>query len=190
MAVSRSLANPSVVFGYKMTEYIDAKIKKSCLHDIRLMGTRERRFEVICKGRSNRGMHRNRVVHECLLAENGTIHCSCYKLTLLHKPCSHVIAACREAGIEPGSFVSTYYMKDTIAAAWNQEVFGFAMVDMYVQENANKVYILDPAIMIAHRGRRKTRRIRNGMDEAEAGRSIKCCTNCGNLGHNYTSGVL
>ena len=185
MAVSRSLANPSVVFGYKMTEYMDAKIKKSRPRDIRLMGTRERRFEVICKGRSNRGMHRNRVVHECLLAENGTIHCSCYKLTLLHKPCSHVIAACREAGIEPGSFVSTYYMKDTIAAAWNQEVFGFAMVDMYVQENANKVYILDPAIMIAHRGRRKTRRIRNGMDEAEAGRSIKCCTNCGNLGHNY-----
>ena len=81
--------------------------------------------------------------------------------------------------------MSTYYRKGTIATAWNQEVFGFAMVDTYVQENANKVYISDPATTIAHRGRKKTRRIRNGMDEAEAGRSIKCCTNCGNLGHNY-----
>ena len=59
------------------------------------------------------------------------------------------------------------------------------MVDTYVQENAQKNYIPDPAAMIGHRGRRKIRRICNGMDEAEAGRSIKCCTNCGNLGHNY-----
>ena len=101
-----------------------------------------------------------------------------------------VFAACREAGVQPGSFVSTYYRKDTIAAVWNQEVFGFAMVDTFVLENANKVYIPDPATMIAHRDHRKTHRIRNGMDEAEAGRSIKYCTNCGNLGHNYKRCLL
>jgi len=185
MAVSSSLANTIVLFGYKMIEYMEAKIKKSRLHDVKEMGTRDRRFEVTYKGRSNRGIHRNRVVYEYLLAEDGTIHCSCYKPTLLHKPCSHVLAACGEAGVQAGLFVSAYYRKDTIAAVWNQEVFGFAMVDTFVQENANKVYITDHATMIAHQGHRKTRRIRNGMDEAEAGRSIKCCTNCGNLGHNY-----
>ena len=74
MAVNPSLGNPAVLFGYKMTEYMDAKISKSRLHDVRVMGTMERRFEVTCKGRSNRGMHRNRVVHECVLAQDGTIH--------------------------------------------------------------------------------------------------------------------
>jgi len=88
MAVSPSLANPAVLFGYKMTEYMDAKIKKSSLHDVRVMGTRERRFEVTCKGRSNRGMHRNRVVHKCLLAEAGTIHCSCCLCCLQGGRCS------------------------------------------------------------------------------------------------------
>jgi len=143
MAVSPSLGNPAVLFGYKMTEYMVSKITKSRLHDVRVMGTMERRFEVTCKGRSNRGMHRNRMVHECVLAQDGTIHCSCYKPTLLHKSCSHVIAACREAGVQPGSFISAYYRKDTIAALWNQEVFAFAMVDTYVQENALKIYIPD-----------------------------------------------
>ncbi|WVZ67009.1 LOW QUALITY PROTEIN: hypothetical protein U9M48_016155 [Paspalum notatum var. saurae] len=38
---------------------------------------------------------------------------------------------------------------------------------------------------ISHKGRRKTRRIRNGMDEAEAGKRPKQCTQCGAVGHNY-----
>ena len=59
MAVSSSLANTIVLFGYKMIEYMEAKIKKSRLHDVKEMGTRDRRFEVTYKGRSNRGIHRN-----------------------------------------------------------------------------------------------------------------------------------
>ncbi|WVZ67715.1 hypothetical protein U9M48_016758 [Paspalum notatum var. saurae] len=35
------------------------------------------------------------------------------------------------------------------------------------------------------KGRRRTRRIRNGMDEAEAGKRPKQCTQCGAVGHNY-----
>ena len=52
MAVNPSLGNPAVLFGYKMTDYMDAKISKSRLHDVRVMETMERRFEVTCKGRS------------------------------------------------------------------------------------------------------------------------------------------
>ena len=111
MAVSPTLNNPTIQFGYAMTRYMEDKIKKSQEHDVRVMGTQEQRFQVTCKGRAHRGLIRHRVVHECVLAHDWSIHCSCYKPTLLHKPCSHVIAACREAGVQPGSFVSLYYTK-------------------------------------------------------------------------------
>ena len=35
------------------------------------------------------------------------------------------------------------------------------------------------------KGRRQTRRIRNGMDESEASKAQKRCSQCGALGHNY-----
>ena len=35
------------------------------------------------------------------------------------------------------------------------------------------------------KGRRQTRRIRNGMDESEASKAQKRCSKCGALGHNY-----
>jgi len=50
MAISPSLGNPAMLFGYKITEYMNSKITKSRLHDVRVMGTMERRFEVTCKG--------------------------------------------------------------------------------------------------------------------------------------------
>jgi hypothetical protein len=185
MAVSPSLNNPAVLYGFMMNEYMEDKIEKSQLHDVRIMGTRDQRFEVACRGRAQRGLHRNRVVHECVIHQDGRVHCSCYKPTLLHKPCSHVIAACREADIQFTQFVSVYYRKESIAAVWNQEVYGFAMVGTFTKENVNTLYIPDPETKITHRGRRKTRRIRNGMDEAEAGRSTRPCTMCGGVGHNY-----
>lgn len=166
---------------------MEDKISKSRKHDVRVMGTREQRFQVTCKGRAHRGILRNRVVYECILAHDGSIHCSCYKPTLLHKPCSHVIAACREVGVQPESFVSLYYMKQSIAETWNQEVYGYAMVGSFTEENPSKVYISDPETRIQHHGRRRTRRIHNGMDEAEAGRSQRCCTSCGGFGHSYKS---
>ena len=99
------------------------KIKKLMEHDVKVIRTREQKFQVTCKGRAHRGLLRNRAVHECVLAHDGSIHCSCYKPTLLHKPCSHVIAACREAGVQPGSFVSLCYTKQSIAEIWNHKVF-------------------------------------------------------------------
>jgi len=164
---------------------MEDKIKMLLEHDVKVIRTREQKFQVTCKGRAHRGLLRNRAVHECVLAHDGSIHCSCYKPTLLHKPCSHVIAACREAGVQPGSFVSLYYTKQSIAVILNHEVYGYAMVGTFTEENTSKVYIPDPEMKIHHPGHRRTCRIRNGMDKAEARRSQKCCTSCGGFGHSY-----
>ncbi|WVZ95573.1 hypothetical protein U9M48_041317, partial [Paspalum notatum var. saurae] len=70
---------------------------------------------------------RERTVRECLIGNNGIIHCSCFKPQLLHLPCSHVLAACREVSVDPTTFVSAYYKKETIAATWKQELYGYGM---------------------------------------------------------------
>jgi len=185
MAVSPSLNNPSVLYGYRIQEYIADKVRKAELHDVQIWGTLEHRFNVTCRGRAQSGLRRRRVTHECVIGQHGRIHCSCYKPTLMHMPCSHIIAACRETGLGFQQYVSTYYRKQTIAAVWNQEVYSTALVGTFTQENIVLAYIPDPETKILHRGRRRTRRIRNGMDEAEAGKQTRCCTMCGGLGHTY-----
>ena len=53
----------------------------------------------------------------------------------------------------------------------------------FTQDNENKMFIPDPATKKG-KGRRQTR-IRNGMDESEASKAQKRCSQCGALGHNY-----
>ncbi|WVZ50495.1 hypothetical protein U9M48_001741, partial [Paspalum notatum var. saurae] len=185
MAISTDLSNQSVFFGKRITKYMKTMTDKAQTYNARLMGTREHRFEVSCRDRSRRGVRRERTVQECLLGNDGTIHCTCMKPTLLHLPCSHVLAACREVSVDPINFVSTFYTKGAIAATWNQEVFGYGMVSTYTGPNEQKWYIPNPSLKRGDKGRRQTRRIRNGMDEAEAGKRIKLCTQCGAVGHTY-----
>ncbi|WVZ95563.1 hypothetical protein U9M48_041309 [Paspalum notatum var. saurae] len=161
------------------------KMDKAQKHNVVIMATREQRFEVACKDTSRRGVRRERTVQECLIGNNGIIHCSCFKPQLLHLPCSHVLAACREVSVDPTTFVSAYYKKETIAATWKQELYGYGMVRTYTELNVPKWYILDTSMKIAHKGRHQTRHIRNGMDEAEAEKRPKQCTQCGAVGHNY-----
>ena len=54
----------------------------------------------------------------------------------------------------------------------------------FIQDNEAKMFIPDPATKKG-KGRRQTRRIRNGMDESEARKAQKRCSQCGALGHNY-----
>src|SRR5438128_10469911 len=71
-AVSPSVNNPGMVFGYRITEYRDKKITKPQQHNVRLMGTRQQRYGVPCKDIYRHGVRRERVVQECLLREDGT----------------------------------------------------------------------------------------------------------------------
>src|SRR6266540_4603229 len=52
--VSPSVNNPGMVFGYRITKYMDKKITKVQQHNVRPMGTRQQRFEVCSRSAHRR----------------------------------------------------------------------------------------------------------------------------------------
>ena len=121
------------------------KIEKAKLHRVILTGTMEHRFEVLCKDRTGRGIRRDRVVHESLITVDGKAFCSCMKPKLLHLPCSHLIAACVESGLQPGVFISPYFSKEAAVSTWGHEVYGIGIVGPFIQDNEDKMFIPDLA---------------------------------------------
>ena len=116
------------------------------------------------------------MVQESLITVDGKAFCTYMKPKLLHLPCSHLIAVCAESGLQPGVFVSPYFSKETAASTWGHEVYGVGIVGPFIQDNENKMFISDP-VTKKGKGRRQTRRIRNGMDESEASKVEKRCAN-------------
>ena len=78
------------------------KIENAQYHRVVSMGTKDQRFEVSCKDRTGQGVRRQRVVQYCLIMPEGNVFCRCKKPQFLHLPCSRVIAACSESGLDPG----------------------------------------------------------------------------------------
>jgi len=116
-----------------------------------------------------------------------TCECSCNKPKLLHLPCSHVLAVCGQLKLDSISFVSEYFMKESVVNTWTGEMYGFR-----VEGNFNKVdindrqYIPNPEHLRQGVGRRGARRIRNDMDESEAGGPTRQCYVCKEFGHRET----
>jgi len=175
------------VYGYKVTKYMDAAFKKARLHRVTPVGSMERRYEVMCRDKGRMGGRREKHVQECVLRPDACI-CSCHKPKLLHLPCTHVIAACFEAGgLQARMYVSNYFMKETIWMTWRHEIYGFRILgDFITDPGHNATYIPDPdPEMFQGVGRRKKKRIRNNMDRSEAGRDVRLCSKCHETGHTY-----
>jgi hypothetical protein len=86
------------------------------------------------------------------------------------------------------SYVSQYFTKEAILQTWNQELYGVGILGPFTENNALKRLIPDPESLVnkdGHGGRRQTRRIRGDMDESEAGKAAKRCSQCGVVGHTY-----
>ncbi|WVZ83382.1 hypothetical protein U9M48_030540 [Paspalum notatum var. saurae] len=176
-----------LIYGQKFFEYMDKANKKAAGHRVRNMGVAEHRFEVLCRDKGRRGGNHERHVQECVLYNNHCV-CSCHKPRLYHRPCTHVIAACQEAGgLNAHMFVSPYYMKDAIYHTWKSEIYGFAMAGNFTSiPDGAPDFIPNPhPDMKQQIGRRKTRRIRNNMDDAEAGPRVVICSRCNEFGHSY-----
>lgn len=117
-----------IIYGYKMTEYMEDAIKKAHLHRVNEVGAVERRFEVVCRDKVRLGGRRERHTHECIISNEGCV-CSCHKPRLLHKPYTHVIAACIEAGgLQPHRFLPHYFLKETIWQTWRSEIYGYHLL--------------------------------------------------------------
>jgi hypothetical protein len=114
--------------------------------------------------------------------------CSSHKPKLLHTPCTHVITACYAAkGLHWGRYVPRYFFKQTILYTWNRIVEGYLYLGFFTKDpKENALYIPDPnSDMCQGIGRRNKKRIRNNMDEAEAGPLVQLCSKCNNPGHSY-----
>ena len=83
--VEKYMADNQKVYGYKITEYTKAAFKKSHLHRVTLVGSMERRYEVMCRDKARIGGRREKHVQECVLHTDACI-CSCHKPKLLHLP--------------------------------------------------------------------------------------------------------
>nr|CAE03903.2 OSJNBb0026I12.11 [Oryza sativa Japonica Group] len=183
-AVLPSMPNNSILFGAFMQKKLEELRKKAMKHRALVQGTQQHRFEILCQDKAGRGIYRKRVKQECVLKDDGTCHCSCAKPKLLHRPCTHVIAAAAECGIPDTVYVSQYFSKQAIYHTWSGEIYGFGIAGEFTETNDEVLNIPDPSKLRGKAGRRRTRRIRNDMDESEAGR-VKRCSKCDEHGHTY-----
>nr|AAX96542.1 Transposable element protein, putative [Oryza sativa Japonica Group]ABA93228.1 Transposable element protein, putative, MuDR [Oryza sativa Japonica Group] len=183
-AVLPSMPNNNILFGTFMQKKLEELRKKAIKHRALVQGTQQHRFEILCQDKAGRGIYRKRVKQECVLKADGTCHCSCSKPKLLHRPCTHVIAAAAECGIPDAVYVSQYFSKQAIYHTWSGEIYGFGIAREFTETNDEVLNIPDPSKLQGKAGRRRTRRIRNDMDESEAGR-VKRCSKCDERGHTY-----
>ena len=71
---------------------------------------------------------------------------------------------------------------------WTGELMGFrSMGNFNIVNPAERRYIPNPEHMRTSRGRRQCQRIRNDMDESEAGGPTKQCILCNEFGHRDTN---
>ena len=177
-----------------MTEYLEKAQRKALLHrataePVQLSGNDVFRFRfgVECKAKGGLGPTRQRI-HQKTELGNQICRCSCYKSQRLHRPCTHVIAACYEIrDFNHNRYVPEYYEKETVLSTWNQTIEGYLVRGSFTQDpKENAVYIPDPDLdMCQGVGRRKKKRIRNNMDESEASPAVIICSKCNNSGHTY-----
>ncbi|XP_066162566.1 uncharacterized protein [Oryza sativa Japonica Group] len=183
--IGPSMVDNKIIFGSVVTKYMEDKIAKAQRHRVVPQGTKVHRYEIMCVDRSRHGIMRKHVVHECVLKADGGCSCTCMKPKLRHLPCSHVLAAAGDCGIRPDVYVSPYFRKEAIFHTWSEEIYGFGISGSYTTQRSQVFFIPDPSKLRVKKGRRQTRRIKNDMDELEAGGRTLRCSKCDQRGHTY-----
>ena len=95
------MANDRVLYTAMITKYLEEKSKKGEMYRTFKMGTREFRFEILCWDKGCCRTNHERITHECMV-HRATCVCTWNKPLLLHRPYSHVIAACSTVEQHPG----------------------------------------------------------------------------------------
>ena len=80
------------------------------------------------------------------------------------------------------------FLKDSVLNTWTCELMGFRSMGNFNSVNpAERRYIPNAEHMRTSRGRRQCQRIRNDMDESEAGGLTRQCILCNEFGHRDTN---
>jgi hypothetical protein len=177
--------NSGTPYCSKIMEYMHKKKEKARHLAVVPIGNVERRFEVRLPT-DRFGCENPQRTHDVKIGseEWPTCECRCNKPKLLHLPCSHVLAVCGVLGMPEISFVSPYYLKEAVLNTWTRELQGFRSLRNFNTVNpAERRYIPHPALLRTGIGRRPSQRIRNDMDESEAGGPTRQCFPCNEFGH-------
>ena len=177
--------NPTTPYCAVTMAYMEEKIKKGRGHMARRVGNLQRRFEITLRHRTGFGNSVEEKIQEVQFNDYSSCTCTCNKPLLYHRPCSHVLAAAAKTKMEPRAFVSEHYMKEAVLNTWSGELWGFRIAGNFRNvEVGDRIYIPSmDLIRVGKVGRRKTRRIRNDMDEGEAGGLTRQCLYCMGFGH-------
>nr|ABA98617.1 Transposable element protein, putative, MuDR [Oryza sativa Japonica Group] len=134
---SLNLSKPSVKYSLAITQYMDEKSQKGGMHRVRPAGNRELLFEIRLSDKSGVGIGTTDITLECMWwPKYRACKCNCNKPYLLHRPCSHVLAASAKGGVDANLFVSPYFTKEAWEATWRGELRGWrAVCDCRDREN-------------------------------------------------------
>ena len=178
----RKASNWNPPLARKMWEVYQMRERASTSHRVEVYDERAGYYTVRTNQRNAQGEYTYNVV----MAENRK-KCSCGAWQHQRFPCSHVIAVCgyrqERAAILPSKRYTTrtWINQYNFALAPLRDVHYWAEVDWKLQG--------DPDKLVTHRGRRRTRRYRNEMDESSTttsstSRQPAKCGICNGLGHN------
>jgi hypothetical protein len=176
-----------------MTEYLNKKQKTALSHRAYPQPLRrdpseevQWKYRITCQSKSQKANGEIKI--QKIVIGKQTCSCSCQKPLLLHYPCSHVIDACLATKNKHwGRYVPKYFLKKAVLDTSNHTIEGYLRHGTFTQDFKDSVlYIPNPdPTMCQGVGQRKKKRIRNNMDEAEAGPLVQICSKCNNPGHSY-----
>ncbi|CAH9125927.1 unnamed protein product [Cuscuta epithymum] len=95
-------------------------------------------------------------------------------------PCSHVLAVCRQRSLSYAPFVDKFFSSDQYAATYHRVFKPIPDRDYWPNYNGPEI-VHDPSMLRA-KGRPKSTRIKNEMDDGPRG-TVRC-GRCHQTGHN------
>ena len=107
--------------------------------------------------------------------------CECGRWQAYNYPCAHVIAACTRVARDWKLYVDPVFMVETVAKVYESEWEPIGN-ELNIPPPRGPTIVPDPR-MIRGKGRPKTTRIKNEMDQREPGAANKC-GHCRQVGHN------
>ena len=166
------------MFSPKVDELLERRRLKGNTHTVRPFNYRQK-YEV----QTPQYMQGNRIKggrkHEVLLNVPGG-KCSCQKPQLTGIPCSHLLAACANVGVDSNQYVVPWHKMEHYSATWSPNFAPFGNPDTWPRHEGPTL-IPDAQMYVVKKGRRQKIRIRTGMDAEDTHRYT--CGRCGQNGH-------